>query len=127
MPSTGVTRTYEFSISYGVIAPDGVQKNGLLVNNQFPGPLIEANWGDWIQVTVTNNLPADSVDQGEGTALHWHGFVQHETPYYDGVPSVQQCPIAPSKSLVSSSPFLLYISLFFIKVLYYSSWLFRPT
>lgn len=99
MPDTGVTRSYDFHVSYGVIAPDGVQKNGLLVNNQFPGPMIEANWGDWIEVKVTNDLPAESQDQGEGTSLHWHGFVQHETPYYDGVPSVQQCPLAPEKSL----------------------------
>ncbi|KIW07853.1 uncharacterized protein PV09_01768 [Verruconis gallopava] len=99
MPDTGVTRTYEFTVAYATIAPDGVQKNGLVVNNQFPGPLIEANWGDWIQVTVTNDLPEYSQEQGEGTSLHWHGFLQQETPYYDGVPSVQQCPIAPGKSV----------------------------
>lgn len=34
----------------------------------------------------------------EGTALHWHGFLQKETPWYDGTPSVQQCPIAPGSS-----------------------------
>ena len=65
---------------------------GLVINGGFPGPLIEANWGDMISVTVTNNLP------DAGTSLHWHGFLQKNTPYYDGVPSVQQCPIAPGKS-----------------------------
>ena len=47
MPDTGVTRSYDFHVSYRTIAPDGVQKNGLVVNGAFPGPLVEANWGDW--------------------------------------------------------------------------------
>jgi FtsP/CotA-like multicopper oxidase with cupredoxin domain len=73
MPNTGVTRNYVFTVSYQTIAPDGVVKNGLVVNGQFPGPLIEANWGDWIQVTVHNALP------DEGTSLHWHGLLQNGT------------------------------------------------
>ena len=54
--------------------------------------MIEANWGDTIQVAVTNNI------DNEGTSLHWHGILQKGTPWYDGVPSVQQCPIAPGKT-----------------------------
>ncbi|KAF2158093.1 multicopper oxidase [Myriangium duriaei CBS 260.36] len=92
IPNTGVTRFYDFTISQKTIAPDGVQIPGLVVNGQFPGPLIEANWGDWIQVTVTNTLTDD------GAGIHWHGFLQKGTQYYDGVPSVQQCPIAPGSS-----------------------------
>jgi FtsP/CotA-like multicopper oxidase with cupredoxin domain len=34
----------------------------------------------------------------EGTSMHWHGFLQKETPWYDGVPSIGQCPIAPGAS-----------------------------
>lgn len=69
-PNTGVTRYYDFTISYQTIAPDGVERQGLVINGAFPGPTIEANWGDWIQVTVTNALP------DEGTSLHWHGLLQ---------------------------------------------------
>lgn len=47
MPDTGVTRYYHFVVSYQKIAPDGVVRNGLVINGGFPGPLIEANWGDW--------------------------------------------------------------------------------
>lgn len=65
----------------------------ILVNGQFPGPAIEANWGDTIQVTVHNQITSPE----EGTALHWHGFIQSQTPWFDGVPGVQQCPIAPGK------------------------------
>lgn len=32
-----VTRYYEWSISRGIISPDGVEKPALLVNNVFPG------------------------------------------------------------------------------------------
>jgi len=42
----------------------------LVANGQFPGPMIEANWGDWIEVAVTNDLVI------EGTSIHWHGFLQ---------------------------------------------------
>ncbi|ETS76962.1 hypothetical protein PFICI_10836 [Pestalotiopsis fici W106-1] len=85
---TGVIRSYDFHIKAGQIAPDGYLKDVLLVNDQYPGPLIEANWGDTIQVTVHNDLE-------EGTALHWHAFLQKETPWQDGVPGITQCPIAP--------------------------------
>jgi hypothetical protein len=46
----GVTRYYDLTVSYQKIAPDGVVRNGLLINGAFPGPLIEANWGDWYAV-----------------------------------------------------------------------------
>jgi len=63
----------------------------LLVNGQFPGPLVEANWGDTIEVTVHNRI----VGPDEGTGIHFHGFTQKGTPWMDGVPSVSSCPIAP--------------------------------
>lgn len=43
-PNTGVIRKYEFIVSRGTAAPDGYSKNALLINGQFPGPLLEANW-----------------------------------------------------------------------------------
>ncbi|KAI1760293.1 putative multicopper oxidase [Hypoxylon sp. FL1150] len=94
-PHTIVTRKYDFNISRGVIAPDGYEKRVILVNDQYPGPLIEANWGDYIEVKVTNSIEDEPP---EGTALHWHGFLQSGTPWMDGVPGVTQCPIAPGKS-----------------------------
>ncbi|KAI0384307.1 putative multicopper oxidase [Hypomontagnella monticulosa] len=95
VPMTGTTRRYEFNISRGTIAPDGYQKQVLLINDQFPGPLVEANWGDYIEVKVTNSI---TDGPAEGTAIHWHGFLQTGTPWMDGVPGVSQCPIAPGKS-----------------------------
>ncbi|KUI54191.1 Laccase-2 [Cytospora mali] len=97
-PTTGIIRSYDFTVSRGVIAPDGYQKPVLLVNGAFPGPTIEANWGDTIQVTVTNNIAADENGDEEGLTIHWHGFLQTATPWEDGVPGVTQCPIAPGKT-----------------------------
>ena len=37
VPDTGVTRHYDFSVSRAVIAPDGINKSSILVNNQYPG------------------------------------------------------------------------------------------
>src|ERR1700694_4167110 len=63
-PETGVTRYYDFTIDSMIIAPDGVGmfsfmenltlagREMLLINGAFPGPTIEAHWGDIIQVTV---------------------------------------------------------------------------
>ena len=94
-PNNPQTHSYDFHIKRGTIAPDGYQKDVLLINDQFPGPLIEANWGDTIAVTVHNEL----TEPEEGTALHWHGLLQKDSPWEDGVPAVQQCPIPPGKSL----------------------------
>ncbi len=85
-PHTGVIRSYDFTVKRGRKAPDGYMRDVLLVNDQFPGPLIEANWGDTIQVTVHNEIEGP-VD---GTAMHWHGLLQKESQWMDGVPGVQQ-------------------------------------
>ncbi|KAI0482049.1 Cupredoxin [Xylariaceae sp. FL0804] len=94
IPVTGVTRQYHFTVARATIAPDGVDTPAILINNQFPGPTIEANWGDWIEVTVENQV----TDPDEGMTMHWHGIRQIGTPYYDGVPSTVQCPSPPGKS-----------------------------
>jgi FtsP/CotA-like multicopper oxidase with cupredoxin domain len=88
-PNTGVTRHYDFTISETRCAPDGVEVDCILANNQYPGPTIEANWGDMIEVKVRNNLT------DHGTSLHWHGILQKENQWMDGVPGYTQCPIAP--------------------------------
>lgn len=55
-PFTGAVRHYDLTVSRGRLAPDGVEKDMILVNGQFPGPPIKADWGDWIQVTVHNRI-----------------------------------------------------------------------
>lgn len=60
------TRYYDFKLSYAAGSPSGFERRMTTVNAQFPGPLIEANVGDWIEVKVTNDLDHPQ-------ALHWHG------------------------------------------------------
>jgi Multicopper oxidase len=48
----------------------------MVINGGYPGPTIEANWGDWIEITVTNELD-------EGTSLHWHGLIQRNTVCFE--------------------------------------------
>ena len=89
-----MTRKYHFTLTRAKLAPDGFEKDVILVNNQFPGPLVEANWGDWIEVVVDNQIYGEE----SGTAIHWHGLQQKGTPWMDGVPGVTQCGIIPGKS-----------------------------
>jgi len=35
------------------------------------------------KVTVKNNI----FGPEEGTSLHWHGLLQKDTPWFDGVPA----------------------------------------
>ncbi|CAG8957707.1 hypothetical protein HYFRA_00000042 [Hymenoscyphus fraxineus] len=107
-PATGVIRKYDFTIRRQQKAPDGFPRDFLTINGQFPGPLIEANWGDTIQVTVHNSINSPE----EGTGLHWHGILQKGSPWMDGVPGVTQCPIPPGGTFTYS----------FIADLYGSSW-----
>ncbi|KAL2401490.1 oxidoreductase ptaK [Exophiala dermatitidis] len=107
-PKTGVVRKYNFVIERSVMAPDGVERDVIVINGQFPGPTIEANWGDTIEVTVVNAITGPR----EGTSLHWHGLLQKGTPYEDGVPGVTQCPIAPGQTF----------TYFFNADLYGTSW-----
>lgn len=36
-PNTGVVRSYDFHVARGTVAPDGYEKNQLLINGAFPG------------------------------------------------------------------------------------------
>jgi len=66
-----------------------------LFNNQYPGPWLQACWGDTIHINVTV-----APTFKNGTAVHWHGIRQYQTLHMDGVPGVTQCPIAPGSWFV---------------------------
>ncbi|KAF2248021.1 multicopper oxidase [Trematosphaeria pertusa] len=63
-----------------------------LFNGQYPGPVISANWGDTVSVTLKNSL------QNNGTGIHWHGIRQLNTCPQDGVGGITECPLAPGDS-----------------------------
>ena len=64
-PVTGRTVSYYLEITNDTVAPDGVSRKGSLINGQYPGPTIIANWGDTLQITVKNGL------QNNGIGIHW--------------------------------------------------------
>ncbi|KAM0724314.1 hypothetical protein Q7P37_000196 [Cladosporium fusiforme] len=93
VPDTGVTVEYWFELTNVTASPDGVARTVLTVNGSFPGPTIEANWGDTVKVHLVNSLA------NNGTSLHFHGIRQNYTNSMDGVASITQCPVAPDDSI----------------------------
>jgi Multicopper oxidase len=50
------------------------------------GPVIRGRVGQFVNITVIN-------EGDEVTAIHWHGQMQTGTPFSDGPPGSNQCPI----------------------------------
>ena len=71
--------------------PDGVYRPMMVINKQFPGPMIECNEGDTITVHVQNMAV-------NATSFHWHGIYQNGTNWMDGAVGITQCPIVPGSS-----------------------------
>lgn len=66
------TRSYIFRVSYITGSPDGVRTSKILgINGKFPGPVIEAEVGDTLEITVINE-----IQDGQNTTMHWHGILQ---------------------------------------------------
>ncbi|KAK8085607.1 Laccase-1 [Apiospora hydei] len=84
-------RTYNWTIVDKQGNPDGVYKPMMMINGQFPGPMMEVNEGDTVIVNVKNAAR-------NATGIHWHGLLQNGTNFMDGVGGVTQCPIAPGGS-----------------------------
>ncbi|KAF2151520.1 multicopper oxidase [Myriangium duriaei CBS 260.36] len=100
----GIDRFYTLNLTDGVIDADGIPftEGKFFLNaslsepedpdNRYPGPWVQACWGDTVHVTVNNNLKFN------GTTIHWHGIRQNHTNHMDGVPGITQSPIAPADS-----------------------------
>ena len=92
-PTTGNTVTYNLEITNTTCNPDGYGSTPcLLINGQYPGPVIKASWGDMISITVKNSM------QDNGTSMHWHGIRQLNSVGSDGVNGITECPLAPGQS-----------------------------
>ncbi|KAJ5350264.1 hypothetical protein N7541_007991 [Penicillium brevicompactum] len=81
-------RTYHFTLHSAQRSPDGFPREVYLINGQQPGPMIDVEEGDDLEVFVQNELPVE-------TTIHWHGLLQRGSPKMDGVPGVTQYPISP--------------------------------
>lgn len=76
-------REYTLTISFASNSSSMV-----LINDLFPGPLIEANLNDVFIIHVKNNLLTN-----EELSVHFHGIFQRQTPHMDGVAYITQMPI----------------------------------
>src|SRR5205814_578587 len=66
----------------------GQSVRGFGFNGKVPGPLIEAEIGDTVQVRLTNDLP-------QSTTIHWHGL--RVPADMDGTEAVQ-APVEPGRT-----------------------------
>lgn len=69
----------------------GKTVQGMTFNGTAPGPLLTARQGDFVEVTVKNNLNVPIT-------VHWHGISVPGAE--DGVPGLTQDPIAPGGTYV---------------------------
>nr|DAD20452.1 TPA_asm: hypothetical protein HUJ06_021915 [Nelumbo nucifera] len=49
-------RFFTWNVTYGDIYPLGVKQQGILINGQFPGPLIDSVSNDNLIISVYNSL-----------------------------------------------------------------------
>ena len=89
---TGITRKYFLNLTDGEVNADGTpMKDAKLFNGTYPGPWIQACWGDELEITVLNSMKKSK----QGSTIHWHGIRQLNSVSMDGVNGITQCPIAP--------------------------------
>ncbi|KAK3690299.1 multicopper oxidase-domain-containing protein [Podospora appendiculata] len=97
----GKVREYWLTVDNVTLTPAFVSREGRAFNGTYPGPKLEACWGDQIVVHVKNQL------EDMGTTVHWHGIRQFRTNHMDGV-ALTQCPIAPGGNFTYSFTALQY-------------------
>jgi FtsP/CotA-like multicopper oxidase with cupredoxin domain len=79
---------FHLTVSYAINSSSIVY-----INNQMPGPLIEAELNDILIVHVINNLP-----ESEKLAIHFHGMLVRQSPQMDGISYITQMPIESQRS-----------------------------
>ncbi|KAK9828854.1 hypothetical protein WJX72_002416 [[Myrmecia] bisecta] len=90
--AVGGIKEYTWRVTVANRAPDCFQRDVLLVDGEFQ-PALEVTQGDFLKVTVINNIPADFPSASNGISIHWHGFSMKGSEWYDGSGHITQCPI----------------------------------
>lgn len=60
------TSKFTLDLEWKTGSPDGFEREMIFINGQFPGPTLEIQQGDWVEIVVNNHLPAN-------TTIHAHG------------------------------------------------------
>ncbi|GLB33193.1 putative multicopper oxidase [Lyophyllum shimeji] len=101
--SAGVTRSVTLNVANAQLAPDGFERSVVVANGQYPGPLITANKGDTLQVTVRNRLTDPTMRRS--TSLDFDGiFFNTADSFQEGTPFVATCPVAPGADYTYTVP-----------------------
>ncbi|RIB24408.1 Multicopper oxidase [Gigaspora rosea] len=87
------TKTFYLHLYKAKLSPDGFERVVWTVNGTYPGPTLVVTKGDRLIIHIINNL-------GEPTSIHFHGFFQRGTNWYDGVPGQTQCPIPNNTTFI---------------------------
>jgi FtsP/CotA-like multicopper oxidase with cupredoxin domain len=61
------SRRFDLTLTWEKGAPDGYERDLFKINGQFPGPLLEINEGDDVEIVVHNESPYN-------TTIHYHGM-----------------------------------------------------
>ncbi|KAF3446788.1 hypothetical protein FNV43_RR11968 [Rhamnella rubrinervis] len=81
---------YDWTVSYSRRAPLGVEKQVIVINDEFPGPLLNASTNDIVHVNIHNNLM-------EPFLMTWNGIHVRRNSWQDGAQETN-CPIMPGQS-----------------------------
>lgn len=65
-----------------------LQRESVVINGTFPGPVLRFNSYERIIINVTNQL------SDQNFTMHWHGLAMAGSPWSDGTPMISQWPIA---------------------------------
>lgn len=92
-------RHYFFNITHiPKIDANGAIRNLTVINDQYPGPLLEANSGDTIFLHVRNQM------EDEPVSFHLHGLFYPNNTFDDGASSINTCPIPPKGNYTYKIP-----------------------
>ncbi|EEF38961.1 multicopper oxidase, putative [Ricinus communis] len=78
---------FTWNVTYGTLSPLGVPQQVILINNQFPGPVINSTSNNNVVINVFNNID-------EPFLLTWSGVQQRKNSWQEGVLGTN-CPIPP--------------------------------
>lgn len=57
---------FKLELTFKPGSPDGYERDMIFINGQYPGPLLEIQQDDWVEIEVLNSMPFNS-------SIHYHG------------------------------------------------------
>lgn len=70
---------FRLELTWELGSPDGFEREMIFINGQYPGPLLEIQQDEWVEIEVVNSMPFN-------TSIHAHGMFfrsQVSTPCID--------------------------------------------